>query len=425
MKRVVVTGAGVLAPNAHGLEDYERALREGRSGIRYVPEMARLNFACQVGGEPQDVASLSRRYLGTRVSPASLGGPLAYAAIAAIDAWSDAGLDAAGSARGPLGERAGVVFGTGGGPNVVEHIVQLTLAGRGAELDPGLVDEFQPAALSWHVGRLLDLGGLVSTNSSACTTGTESVVEALRIIQDGRADVMIAGGADASGVIPWAGFDAMRVLASHHNDAPERASRPMSASAAGFVPSSGAGALVLESLEHAVARGARIHAEVLAGHLNSGGHRNGGSMTAPNPIGVQRCIRQTLAMAGIEPSAIDAINGHLTATMADPLEIRNWSAALGLPNDRFPWINSTKSLVGHALGAAGALECVAVMLQLARGFVHGSINCEDLHPEIAQWSGSVPHTTIDDAPRLVAKASFGFGDVNGCLVLRRWDEVWA
>lgn len=419
MVRVVVTGAGVLAPNAHGLEDYERALREGRSGIRHVPEMARLGFACQVAGEPRDVPAIAARVLGPQAE--RLTGPSAFAAIAATEAWADAGL----GGMAARAERAAVVFGTGGGPTLAGEVVTSLQSGRLGDLAADLDDLFQPGAIAWHVGRLLGVEGPVTTNSSACTTGTESVIAALRLIQDGYADLVLAGGADAPGVIPWGGFDAMRVLASHHNDSPEKASRPMSASAAGFVPSSGAGALVLESLEHALARGARIHAEVLSGHVNSGGHRNGGSMTAPNPLGVQRCIRRALEMARIAPSDIDAINGHLTATMADPIEVRNWAAALDLPAERFPWINSTKSLVGHALGAAGALEAVAVVLQLARGFVHGSINCEDLHPDLAPWAASVPHQTIDEAPRIVAKASFGFGDVNGCLVMRRWDEVWA
>src|SRR5262249_15165289 len=137
----------------------------------------------------------------------------------------------------------------------------------------------------------------------------------------------------------------MRVLAAHRNHEPPKASRPMSASASGFVPSSGAAVLILESLGSARERGARIHAEVLSGALNCGGHRRGGSMTAPNPEAVQRCVRAAVCAAAIRAEEIDAINGHLTGTMADPLEIRNWREALGVPADRLPWINSTKSLI--------------------------------------------------------------------------------
>src|SRR6185503_16096226 len=202
---------------------------------------------------------------------------------------------------------------------------------------------------------------------------------------------------------------------------PAEASRPMSASAAGFVPGSGAGVLVLESLESALARGVRIYAEVLGGYVNCGGHRMGGSMTAPNPESVQRCIRGAVQMAGIEPRRIDAINGHLTATFADPHEVANWSRALDLPPDRMPLLHSTKSLIGHALGAAGGIECVAAVLELHHGFVHGSLNCEDLHPEIQAYADRIPHETVSKPDlRIIAKASFGFGDVNGCVLFSKF-----
>jgi len=197
--------------------------------------------------------------------------------------------------------------------------------------------------------------------------------------------------------------------------------RPMSASAGGFVPSGGAGVLMLESLASAQERGARIYAEVLGSALNCGGHRGGGSMTAPNPESVQRCIRAALADAGIEAGDVDAINGHLTATGADPRELESWARALGCTPAGLPTITSTKSMIGHALGAAGAIESVACILMLNGGFVHPSINCEDVHPEIEPYAASIPHT-LKEAPDLdvVIKAGFGFGDVNACLVFRKW-----
>ena len=210
----------------------------------------------------------------------------------------------------------------------------------------------------------------------------------------------------------------MRVLARNWNDCPEAASRPMSATAGGFVPSSGAGLLMVESLSSARARGARIYAEILGGHVNCGGQRGGGSMTAPESRGGDALHpRGAGGRRHLGPGDIDAINGHLTATMADTLEIGTWRRALGRAPEAFPWINSTKSLIGHGLGAAGGVESVAAVLQVSRGFVHGSLNCEDLHPELAPFAGSIPHQTIDVAPRVLAKASFGFGDVNGCLII--------
>jgi 3-oxoacyl-(acyl-carrier-protein) synthase len=225
------------------------------------------------------------------------------------------------------------------------------------------------------------------------------------------------------------------VLCRGFNDEPERASRPMSASAGGFVPSSGAGVLVLESLEQALARGARIHAEVLGAAVNCGGHRGGGSMTAPNPEGIRRCIGAAIRDAGVAPDEIDAINGHLTATGADPREVAAWAEALERTPARFPWITSTKSMIGHALGAAGALESVASVLMLTGGFVHPSLNCEDVHPEIQPYAASIPHE-VQPAPHLrtLIKAGFGFGDVNACVLFRKWSpeggstqrpkEVW-
>jgi 3-oxoacyl-(acyl-carrier-protein) synthase len=233
---------------------------------------------------------------------------------------------------------------------------------------------------------------------------------------------MLAGGSEASSHYTWAGFDAMRVLDRNHNGEPERASRPLSASAGGFIPGSGAGLIMLESLASAEARGARIYAELLGGAVNCGGHRGGGSMTAPNPEAVQECIRLAVADAGIDARRIDAINGHLTGTFADPHEVRNWSRALERPPGDFPLINATKSLIGHGLGAAGGLELAGVVLQLAGGFVHGSKNCEDLHPELAPFEAAIPRETVEPARlEVFAKASFGFGDVNGCVVLRRWN----
>ena len=194
----------------------------------------------------------------------------------------------------------------------------------------------------------------------------------------------------------------------------------MSASASGFVPGSGAGALMLESLDSATRRGAKIYAEVLGGHVNSGGQRNGGSMTAPNSGAVQRCIQEAIKEAGIHQDEIEYINGHLTATAKDPVEIENWCKALGRRGANFPYINSTKSLVGHCLAASGSVESVVAIIQLDQGFIGPSINCEDFHPEIESMipKDRVPDTCIEVPLKTVAKASFGFGDVNACVIFR-------
>jgi 3-oxoacyl-(acyl-carrier-protein) synthase len=234
---------------------------------------------------------------------------------------------------------------------------------------------------------------------------------------------MLCGGAEAASHFIWSGFDAMRVLNRKSNDEPEKASRPLSASAAGFIPGSGAGVVMLESLESALARGANIRAELGGSGINCGGHRMGGSMTAPNPTSVQRCIGDALADASVSADQVDAINGHLTATGADPKEVESWARALGREPGSLPPLTATKSMIGHALGAAGGLEAVASILMVERGFVHASINCEDVHPEIEKHEASIPHNTIE-LPNLevLVKAGFGFGDVNACLVFKRYKE---
>ncbi|MBK7580036.1 MAG: beta-ketoacyl-[acyl-carrier-protein] synthase family protein [Myxococcales bacterium] len=422
-RRVVVTGLGVLAPNGHGLDAFERALRHGESGIRLVPELAELKFGCQVGGVPQGVEQLQSKYLSDEELYA-MNPNMIYAAIAAIDAWVDAGLARIATDAEP-DWNTGAVLGTGIGgiDTIAEKLAPKTDAGKVARLGSTMVEQIMSSGNSARVAGLLGLGNQVTTNSSACNTGTEAVVDAFLRIREGRAERMLAGGSEGHSKYIWAGFDAMKVLNRSKNDAPAEASRPMSASAAGFIPGSGAGVLMLESLESARARGARIWAELLGGHVNCGGHRMGGSMTAPNPESVQRCIRGAVAMAGVQARDIELINGHLTATFADPHEVENWRAALGVKAGELPLIQSTKSLIGHALGAAGGIECVASVLQVARGFAHGSINCEDLHPGLEPFASRVVHQTRE-MPELsvVAKASFGFGDVNGCVIFKKYSE---
>lgn len=421
-ERVVVTGMGVVAANAHGVDAFEQALREGRSGITFHPKLRDLGFGCQVGGVPEVSDELKRAYFPEDALRA-MNSSMVYAGIAAIDCWRDAGFDLPAPGGGEVDWDTGAIVGTGiGGVDTVgEYVVPRVNEGKVRRLGSTTVEQTMASSVSACIGGLLALGGQVTTNSSACTTGTEAIVDGFHKIREGRAVRVMAGGAEGSSHYIWAGFDAMRVLARQANDRPAAASRPMSATAGGFVPSSGAGLLMLESLSSARARGARIHAEVLGGHVNCGGQRGGGSMTAPNPEGARRCVLAALASAGVETGDVDAINGHLTATMADTLEIGTWQRALGRDPGSFPLINATKSLIGHGLGAAGGIESVAVVLQLSRGFVHGSINCEDLHPDLAPYAGRIPRATVAASPRVIAKASFGFGDVNGCLIFGKWN----
>ncbi|SHK05006.1 beta-ketoacyl-[acyl-carrier-protein] synthase family protein [Pseudozobellia thermophila] len=420
-KRVVITGLGVCAPNAVGIKAFSRAMAEGKSGIRFVPQLKELGFGCQIAGAPVIAEDL----LGAYFTPLQLrdlkATGIIYGVMAGTDAWADAGL-----AKAPDDAphwQGGVVFGSGtlGVDKFHEAMLQVD-RGEVRRLGSTTVIQTMASGVSAYLGGILGCGNQVTTNSSACTTGTESVLMGYERIVSGQAEYMLVGSCSDSGPYVWSGFDAMRILPRKYNADPEKASRPMSASASGFVPGSGAGALVLESLESARARGAKIYAEVLGGALNSGGQRAGGSMTAPNSEAVQRCIVQAVRNAGIAPEAIDAVNGHLTATSKDALEIENWSRALGREGSQFPYVNSFKGYFGHCLSAAGSIECVASVLQVHLGKVFGNPNCEDLHPEIKSKvdEAKIPRQTLDYGPQILAKASFGFGDVNACVIFKRF-----
>ena len=422
-KRVVITGMGVVAPNAHGLGPFEDALREGRSGIRFVPELETLNFACHVGGIPRDIEETRKRYFNEE-ELLTINENIGYAAIAAIDAWKDAGFTVPEAGDDRVDWETGVVAGCGiGGMDTIAGIlVPFVKEGKVRRMGSSIVEQVMNSGTSARIAGLLALGNQVTSNSSACSTGNEAILEGVWKIRAGQATRMLAGGSEGASPYIWAGFDAMRVICRKFNDRPEAASRPMSATACGFVPGAGAAFLMLEDLESARRRRARIYAEILGGALNCGGHRMGGSMTAPNPEGVKRCIRAALADAGIGGSEVDAINGHLTATFADPHEVKNWSEALGRDAAHFPYINATKSMIGHCLGAAGAIESAAVVLQLYRDFIHPSLNCEDPHPDLEVFAEHIPQRCLENVgTRVIAKAGFGFGDVNSCLIFSKWE----
>ena len=415
---------GVTAPNAHGLNQFEEALRAGRSGIRFIPKLQELNFACQIGGVPQDFERIRSSYFDHE-KLLSLNDNIGYASVSAVDAWTDAGFTMPDSDDDRVDWDTGVIVGSGVGgmDTIAKTVVPMVNEGKVRRMGSRIVEQVMNSGTSARIAGLLALGNQVTSNSSACSTGNEAVIEALWRIRMGLAKRVLAGGSEGASPYIWAGFDAMRVICRKFNDQPEAASRPLSATASGFVPGSGAAVLVIEDLESALERGARIYAEVLGGAVNCGGHRMGGSITAPNPEGVKRCIRAAVADAAISPEEIDAINGHLTATFADPGEVKNWAAALERTPGNFPYINSTKSMIGHCLGAAGAIECVAVALQLYKGFLHPSVNCEDIHPDIALFGEKIPRNCVDYPElRTIAKAGFGFGDVNSCLIFKKWEN---
>ncbi|WP_432413090.1 beta-ketoacyl-[acyl-carrier-protein] synthase family protein [Rasiella sp. SM2506] len=419
-QRVVITGLGIAAPNGVGIPAFTEALKNGTSGIQHFPELEDLKFSCQVGGVPIISEEKKREYFTELQLRNFNSSGILYGVIAGMDAIRDAKVEI--SETEPNWD-LGIVFGTGtSGVDKFREAIYKVDEQNVRRLGSTTVVQTMASGISAYLGGMTGAANVVTTNSSACATGTEAILMGYERIASGKATQMLCGSTSDHGPYLWGGFDAMKVITYKHNDEPEKASRPMSATASGFVPGSGAGALLLESLESAQKRGATIYAEILGGHVNSGGQRAGGSMTAPNSEAVQRCIKNAMLDAGIIADEIDYINGHLTATIKDPDEIQNWCAALHRKGNDFPYINSLKGMVGHCLAASGSMEVVSTILQMKEGFVFPNVNCEDVHPEISSLVASekMPQQKISANITTAIKASFGFGDVNACMVFRKY-----
>lgn len=419
-KRVVITGLGVISPNGTGICEFTDALRLGKSGLKHQAKMQEFNCRCQVGGSVE----LSQEYIDQRI-PSShqkrMSETMIFALLAALECakdsqfpftpYNESETDAPhwdiGCIIGSTINGADILM-TDAGPKI--------LSGDTKRLGISIVEKTMTSGVSAKIAGVLGLGNKVSTNSAACSTGAEAILDAFHHIKSGRARAMLAGATEGGAPYQWCGFDAMRIINSKYNDTPEKASRPFSESSSSFIPGCGAGVLMLEDYDSALARGAKIYAEVLGGHANCGGQRLGGTMTAPNSTAVIRCIKEALKDAKIDAKEIDYINGHLTGTFGDPIELNNWAEALGLNAQNFPYINATKSLIGHGLSASGAIESVATVIQMKEGFIHPSINSEDLYPELSAYREKIPLQTVEKEIKVAAKASFGFGDVN-CVLL--------
>ena len=381
--RVVISGLGVVAPNGVGIDEFTKAIKKGSSGIAFHQSLKDNGFSCCIGGIPKVTEDKKLEYL----TPLQLRGfnstSILYGCMAGIDAWRDAGFDV--NEKSELDYGSGLIFGTGiSGIEKLREAIYKIDDQKVRRLGSTTVLQTMASGISAYLAGILGLGNQVTTNSSACTTGTEALLIGFERIKNGKAKRMLVGSSSDSSLYTWGGFDAMKVMSYKHNESPQKGSRPMSETASGFVPGSGSGALVLESLESALERKAKIYAEVLGGNINSGGQRNGGTLTAPNSQAVQKCIKNAIIDAGVSSNEIDLINGHLTATSKDALEIENWAKALQRKGDDFPHINSLKSMIGHCLSAAGAIESVASVIQLKEQFIFPNINCEDIHPEISK-----------------------------------------
>jgi len=420
-RRVVITGLGVVAPNGVGIPEFTEAIKNGVSGIRFFPELRDLNFSCHLGAMPTISEDKKREYLSELQLRNFNSSGILYGIIAGMDALKDAKIKPANQDEDPLWD-LGIIFGSGtSGVEKFREAIYKIDENNVRRLGSTSVAQTMNSGISAYLGGLIGAGNMVTTNSSACATGTEALLMGYEHIAHGKSTYMLCGSTSDSGPYIWGGFDAMKVTTYQHNNSPTNVAGPMNAEASGFVPGSGAGAYLLESLENAQKRGATIYAEILGGAINNGGQRGEGSMTAPNSKAIQKCIKDALTNSNVAASEIDYINGHLTATIKDPDEIENWSVSLDRKGEDFPYINSLKGMVGHCLAASGSIEIVSAILQLHHGFVFPNVNCDNLHPKIAAMVSSEKISTkpLKMPLQTIAKASFGFGDVNACAIFRK------
>jgi 3-oxoacyl-[acyl-carrier-protein] synthase-1 len=404
MKRVVITGLGLVSCLGNDRASVSASLRDSRPGIRFIPEYAELGFRSQVGGEPQ--IDLDARI--DRKQRRFMGDAAAFAYVAMADAIADAGL----SPEQVSNTRAGVIAGSGGGScaNQVEAADLLRAKGV-RRVGPYMVTRTMCSTVSANLATAFSIRGLNYSISSACATSAHCIGAAMEQIQLGKQDLVFAGGGEE---LHWSQsvlFDAMGALSSKYNATPERASRAYDADRDGFVIAGGGGMVVVESLEHAQARGARILAEI----VGYGATSDGADMVAPSGEGAARCMRQ--ALEGVE-GGIDYLNTHGTSTPVG--DLAELGAIKDVFGDQIPPFSSTKSLSGHSLGAAGVHEAIYCLLMMEQGFIAGSANVERLDP--AADGLPIVLQSRDAALRTVMSNSFGFGGTNASLVLRRWQE---
>ncbi|EIL86850.1 beta-ketoacyl-ACP synthase I [Rhodanobacter sp. 115] len=401
MRRVVVTGMGIVSCLGNLPATVARALRDGRSGIRAIPEYVERGLRSHVAGVPEidlDVAI-------DRKLKRFMGDAAAYAYVAMRSAIADAGLLLE-QVRHP---RIGVIAGSGGGSAQWQIETGDILREKGVrKIGPCMVPRTMCSTVSATLATTFGILGLSYSISAACATSAHCIGAAADLIRHGAQDVMFAGGGEEEHWGMTAQFDAMGALSSHHNATPARASRPYDTRRDGFVIAGGGGMLVLEEYEHARARGARIHAELVGYGVTS----DGAEMVAPSGEGAVRCMQ--MAMASVD-TPIDYLNTHGTATpLGDIVELNAVRSVFG---DAVPPLSSTKALTGHSLGAASVHEAIYSLLMLNGGFVAGSAHIDELDPRAEGF----PIVRESRAAKLatVMSNSFGFGGTNASLVFAK------
>ena len=414
LKRVVITGMGALTPIGNNLESYWQGLISGKSGAapitRFDAEKFKTRFACEI--KNYDAQDHFDRKEARKLDPFTQ-----YAMIAADEAISDADLQIEKLDK----YRVGVIWGAGiGGLETFQNQILDHASGDGTpKFNPFFIPKMIADIAPGHISIKHGFMGPNYTTVSACASSANALIDALNTIRMGYCDVVVSGGSEAAvNISGVAGFNAMHAL-STNNDSPETASRPFDATRDGFVLGEGAGALILEDLDHALARGAKIYAEVIGGGLSSDAYH----LTAPHPdgLGVIRVMENCLKDSGIKPEDVDAINTHGTSTpLGDVAELKAISTVFGdhAPNIN---INSTKSMTGHLLGAAGAIEAIASTLSIVNGIVPPTIN----HSVVDERIDSRLNLTLNQAQKrdvtIAMSNTFGFGGHNACVVLKKYN----
>jgi len=402
MRRVAVTGYGIVSSIGLGANEVIASLREARSGITAAPEYAELGFRCQVHGRPQ----VDWETLVDRRAARFLSAGTGYAHIAMDQAIVDAGLTEAEVSN----DLTGLVVGSGGpSTRAIVEAADIARAKGVKRIGPFAVPKAMSSGPSATLSTWFKIRGLNFSITSACATSTHCIGVAAGEIALGRQDIVFAGGCEEVDWTMSSLFDAMGAMSAKFNDTPATASRAYDENRDGFVIAGGAGILALEALDRAQARGARIYGEIVGYAANSDGH----DMVAPSCEGAARCMR--LAMQGAGGRKIDYLYPHGTGTPIG--DVREMDAVRQVFGDNAPLISSTKSLTGHSLGAAGAQEAIYCLMMMGGGFVAESANIETLDPAFADLP--IVRERLDRPVETAMSNSFGFGGTNGCLVLAR------
>ncbi|MDF9435282.1 beta-ketoacyl-ACP synthase I [Chromohalobacter israelensis] len=405
MRRVVVTGLGIVSCLGNDQQQVLDALRNGRSGIRFKDEYAERGFRSHVAG----VVDIDLDTLIDRKLRRFMGDAAAFAYVSMDQAIRDAGLEESDISS----ERTGLIAGSGGASSANQVEAADVLREKGLRrVGPYRVTRTMGSTVSACLATPFKIKGVNYSISSACATSAHCIGSAVEQIQLGKQDVVFAGGGEEEHWTLSCLFDAMGALSTSYNDSPETASRPYDASRDGFVIAGGGGMLVLEELEHAKARGAKIYAEIVGYGATSDGY----DMVAPSGEGAARCMRQ--AMATVD-GPIDYINTHGTSTpVGDIAELKAIREVFG---DTTPAMSSTKSLTGHSLGATGVQETIYSLLMMEHAFIAASANIDELD-DAAQGFDIVKTRRDEAAIERVLSNSFGFGGTNACLVLQRYRD---